>query len=193
MRTRNAFAALAACLVLLQAGVVDAADKPIERLTCFAANLSGSGPPGTSLIEIVIERWSTEAEREALRSTLINKGPDALLGALQKIKPRVGFIRRPSSVGWDLYYAREVKREDGTRQIILASDRPLSFREVVNSTRSKNYAFTIVDIRFDAEGKGTGQLAGAAKVTFNRATSHIEIESYASRPIDLINVKSEKS
>jgi hypothetical protein len=191
MKTRSALGA--ACLVLLQTGVADAADnKPIERFTCFAANLSNTGPKGGGIIEISIERWSMDAEREALRGTLIDKGPDALLAALQKIKPRVGFMRRPTSLAWDLYYAREVKREDGTRQIILASDRPITFREVANSTRSKDYAFTIIDIRFDAEGKGTGELAPAAKVTFNKATNHIEIESYASRPIDLINVKSEK-
>jgi hypothetical protein len=193
MKTRSAQCVVVACLGLLWVSVADAAgQKEIERFTCFAANLSDTGRAGAGLIEIGIERWSTDAEREALRGTLIDKGPDALLSALQKIKPRVGYMRRPSSLAWDLYYAREVKREDGTRQIILASDRPIAFREVVNSTRSEQYAFTIIDIRFDAEGKGTGQLAGAAKVSFNKTTNHIEIESYGSRPIDLINVKSSK-
>ncbi|MGH9364301.1 MAG: hypothetical protein ACRD1B_03420, partial [Thermoanaerobaculia bacterium] len=58
--------------------------------------------------------------------------------------------------------------------------------------RSLDYDFTIVDIRFDAEGKGTGQLAGAAKVSYNAKTNHIEIENYGARPIDLINVKVDK-
>lgn len=194
MRVRSVPGVVAACLVLLQAGVADAADmKPVERFTCFAANMTGAGKPGTSIIQITIERWSTDAEREALRGTLIDKGPDALLSALQKIKPRIGFMRMSDTLAWDLYYAREVKREDGTRQIILASDRRIGFREAVNHARTMDYQFTVIDIRFDAEGKGTGELAPAAKVTYNVKTNHIEIENYSARPLDLINVKSEKS
>jgi hypothetical protein len=193
MKNRSAPGVLAACLVLLRSGLAEAADiKPVERFTCFAANMTGMGKPGTSVVQITVERWSTDDERERLRTTLIEKGPDALLVALQKTKPRVGFMRMPNTLGWDLYYARDIKRDDGTRQVILASDRPIGFREVANQTRSKNYAFTIVDIRFDAEGKGTGELAPAAKVTFNAKTNHIEIENYSARPLDLINVKSEK-
>ena len=156
-------------------------------------NQSGSGRTGNSgFVNIVIERWSTDAEREMLRGTLIDKGPDALLSAVQKIRPRAGYIKLPNTVGWDLAYARDVQREDGTRQIIIASDRPIAFGEVTQNTRSLKYYFTIVDIRFDAEGKGKGELAGAALVTYNQKTNCVEVENYSSRPIDLINVKVEK-
>jgi hypothetical protein len=122
----------------------------------------------------------------------VEKGPDALLKALQKTKPRVGFMRLPNTRGWDLYFARDIRRPDGTRQVLLASDRYISFQEVRSSTRSLKYQFTVIDIRFDAEGKGTGELAGAAMVSVNKETNSIEIENYGARPVDLINVKSEK-
>ncbi len=194
MKIRGITCVLAVCLLLLQAGVADAAKaKTIARFTCVAVNQSGSGRTGNSgFVNIVIERWSTDAEREMLRGTLIDKGSDALLSAVQKIRPRVGYIKLPNTVGWDLSYARDVQRDDGTRQVILATDRPIAFGEVTQNTRSLKYDFTIVDIRFDAEGKGKGELAGAALVTYNQKTNSVEIENYSSRPIDLINVKVEK-
>lgn len=190
MRTKRAMGVLAVCLLLLQAGGAAAASKkPLERFTCFAANMT-QGKAG--VVQIQIDRWSTDAERDMLRTTLREKGPDALLKALQGIKPRVGFMRLPNTRGWDLYFARDIKREDGTRQVILASDRYIAFGEAMSSTRSMQYRFTIIDIRFDTEGKGTGELSAAAKVSINPKTNTLEIENYGAQPTDLINVKSEK-
>jgi hypothetical protein len=194
MKTRRALGFLTACLLLLQAGVADAASpKPLERFTCFAVNMTGMGKGGAAgMVQIAINRWSTEAERDALRGTLVTKGPDALLSALQKTKPPVGYMRLPNTRGWDLYFARDIRKPDGSRQIILASDRYITFGEAASSSRSMQYQFTVIDIRFDAEGKGTGELAGAAKVSLNKETNLIEIENYSARPVDLINVKVDK-
>jgi hypothetical protein len=190
MRIKTLVIILAAFLVTLGAGVAAAEDaKPIERFKAFAVNM-GSGNSG--LVQIAIERWSTDAERDMLKKTLAEKGADALLGTLQKIRPRTGYMRLPNTRGWDLYFARDVRREDGTRQVTLGTDRPISFAEARRSTRSMQYQFTLVDIRFDASGKGKGTLSTAAKLTINKKTNAIEIENFDARPVDLINVASEK-
>jgi hypothetical protein len=172
---------------------VGAAAPPIERLEATSVNMSNVGRPGADRIEIVIERWSTERQRDELIQTLKDKGSDALLSALQKL-PRVGYIRRAGggSIGWDLHFARERKLEDGGRQIVVATDRPISFWEAANRPRSADYDFTLADIRFDGDGKGVGKLAVAAKIDVN-SQGAIEIENFSSEPVRLTDVRSSRN
>jgi hypothetical protein len=169
---------------------VDAA-APIETFTATAVNMSGVGRPGVSTVDIVIERWSTDGERDRLVAVLKEKGPDALLEALRRM-PRVGYIRTPGRIGWDLHFARDIKREDG-RQVVAATDRPMSFWEASRRPRSADYDFTLFDIRFDADGKGTGKLAVAAKVDYNEKTQTVEIEDFGIEPVRLTEVRSKKA
>ena len=140
--------------------------RPIERLIATSVNMSNVGTPSATRLEIVIERWSSDRERDELIATLKDKGSDALLRKLQTM-PRVGYIRDANrgSLGWDLHFARERKLEDGGRQIVLGTDRPISAWEAFNKPRSADYEFTVADIRFDGDGKGVGKLAVAAKIT----------------------------
>ena len=169
---------------------VDAA-APLETFTATAVNMSGVGRPSVGVVEVVIERWSTDAERDRLVAVLKEKGPDALMSALQKLR-RVGYIRTPGRIGWDLHFARDIKREDG-RQVVIATDRPMSFWEASRRPRSSDYDFTLVDIRFDADGKGTGKLAVAAKVNYNQKTGTVEIEDFGIEPVRLTEVRSKKA
>src|SRR5262249_48549354 len=90
-----------------------------ETFTAFAVNMSGVGRTRAGTIEFTVERWSTDAERDKLRDTLVERGPDKLMDALQDIKPRTGYIRGPNTIGWDLYFARQFVKEDGSRRVIL--------------------------------------------------------------------------
>ena len=100
--------------------------KPVLRLTAFAVNMTGVGRGGAGTLQIAIERWSTDAERTALINTLVESGSDKLLDAVQKIKPRAGFIRTNTSLGWDIQYARLTEIEGGGKRIVFATDRPMS-------------------------------------------------------------------
>src|SRR5215203_5956567 len=185
--------ALATVLSLSSSSVTVEAQnrRPIERLLATSVNMSNVGNTNASRIEMVIERWSSERERDELIATLKDKGSDALLDKLQKM-PRVGYIRDANngSVGWDLHFARERKLDDGGRQIVLATDRPISAWEAFNRPRSADYDFTLADIRFDGDGKGVGKLAVAAKITTNPKTGTIEIENFSSEPVRLTEVTS---
>src|SRR5690606_29762438 len=116
------------------------------RFSAFAVSLQG-GRAGN--VEIHIERWTTDAERQTLVDLLAGAsfksgGQAKLLEALQKVKPRTGFIRTSNSLGWDLRYARENLLPDGTRQIVIATDKPVSFLAAARQSRSMDYPFTFV-------------------------------------------------
>jgi hypothetical protein len=166
-----------------------AEDKAILRLRAFAVNMTGVGRPRAGTIDIVIERWSTDEERARLRDALVEKGPDALLTALQRIKPRCGYIQSSRSLGWDVRFAGEEAFGDGARRVFIATDRPLSFWELSNHTRSVDYEFTLAEIRLTKDGKGTGKLATAAKITWNKDTRSVEIENYGIEPVRLSEVE----
>jgi hypothetical protein len=164
------------------------AAKPVEHLTAFAVDMSSMAiRTRAGTIDIVINRWSTDQERDTLVSALREGGNDGLLKALQKIKEAAGYIRKPASIGYPLRFARQIPTPDGGRRIIVATDRYVSFLEATNQPRTMDYPFMVVDIRLGPDGKGTGKLMPLAKITMN--TDHVvEIENYASEPVRLTEV-----
>lgn len=174
---------VAALALPLASSNASAATPEILRLRAFAADLNNRLK--TNTIDIVIERWSTDEEVATLKAALVEKGSDKLLSTLQKVKPRCGFVRTSTSLGWDIYFARVVDLPDGGRKISLGSDRPISFWELRNAARSADYEFSLAEIRLPAEGKGQGKAIKAAMVTFNKEKNTLEIENYQREPVRL--------
>ena len=181
-------AALCNGLVLAAAAIAAALVIPVsaqagkESFTGFAINLN-SGPK-TGVIDFTIERWSTDAERNQLLSIITEKKnpTDPLLKALQKM-PKVGWIRTPTSLGWDLRYAHQIKDEDGRgRRIVLATDRPIAFVEARNNTRTMDYPFTIIEMRLNAEDKGEGKILAGTKIFVDK-NKNIVLENYGQQPV----------
>ena len=166
--------------------------KPVLRLTAFAVNMTGVGRGGAGTLQIAIERWSTDAERAGLINTLVESGSDKLLDAVQKIKPRAGYIRTNTSLGWDIQYARMTEIEGGGKRIVFATDRPMSFFEASNNTRSSDYEFMLCEMRIGASGKGEGKLAVSAKISYDKDKKTVEIENYGQEPVRLTQVTIDK-
>ena len=181
---RTAVAALALTLLAPLATAKDAAE--LLRLRAFAVDMNNAVRTGT--IDIVIERWSTPEETESLKAVLVEKGDDKLLSALQKVRPRCGYARTSTSLGWDIYYAREIPLADGSRRILLATDRPVNMWEARNSGRSMDYQFSLAEIRLPKDGKSVGKAIPRAQLTFNPDTKTLEIENYQREPVRLNEV-----
>lgn len=164
-------------------------DAPL-RFTAFAVQMQGGGRAGE--VEIAIERWSTDEERQALvtlvkATTDREKDQEKLVKALQDIEPRVGFIRTANSMGWDLKYAYETQLEDGSRQIVIATDKPVSFLAAFAGSRSMDYAFTLVEMRFPAgTSKGEGKLLAQSSIAVK--DGKLQIELYGSEPTRLTTI-----
>jgi hypothetical protein len=159
-----------------------------EEFTAVAVvnNNLGSGA-GTVLMQVT--RWSTEAERTRLVTTLLSKGPMALLDELRD-NPSTGRIRTPDSLGYDLRFAQQTPTEEGGRRIVLATDRPIGFWEASHRPRTFDYPFTVIQMEIGRDGQGKGTLSYATKI---RAHDNvIELENFASSPIMLTDIRAEK-
>jgi len=170
-------------------GAAAADDLPALALRAFAMNFTGVGSGGSGQLDLIIERWSTDQEREQLQGVLAEKGGAGLLQALLQIKPRVGHIRSFRLPTWDVQFAQSSPLPNGGRRIVLATDRPLTEAERSKHNRTDEYEFLLVEIRLDEQGKGEGRTAEGTKVRFNKDTRSLEIDQYSAEPVKLINVE----
>jgi hypothetical protein len=140
-------------------------------------------------VKITIDRWSSEDERRRLVSAFTESGTDAFLKELRKLKP-LGRISTPDSIGYALHYAHQVPLASGGRRIIIATDRPLSYWEVVNRPRSVDYPYTVIEMRIGADGKGQGKMNVATQV--HAFGDIIELENYDFTPVQLSNIRASR-
>ena len=171
------------------AGAQTTSRAVLARFTAVAVNVSTVGRNGATPVDITINRWTTDAERDRLVTMFKEKGSKALLEALQKTKP-VGTISTPGSIGYELRYARQLTGEDGGRRIVVAADRPISFWEASNQPRSADYPFLLMELHLNKNGEGEGKLSLATKLTLT--DNVLVIEDYANQPVMLNDIKQKK-
>jgi len=164
-----------------------------ESFTGFAINLNSG--PATSVIDFTITRWSTDAERQRLlvlikpeREAL--KANEELQRELQKLA-KVGYIRTPTSLAWDLHYARQSPLENGGRRIVLATDRPIGFREAANQARTMDYPISIVEIQLDQNDKGVGKILAGTRLFIDK-DNNLVLENYGQQPIRFNEIRKVK-
>jgi len=160
--------------------------------TYSATAFAQAGPAaGKSFgLTVYVTGWTSDQEVQQFIATLKNSGPNALVSALEKAKD-VGRISPTGSVGTGFRFARIRQIPDAGYRIVMATNRPISFPELYNGTRSRDYQFGIVVLNVDKNGKGTGTFAPVCKVKFNKK-GELEIEHYGQKPLRLTNVRLEK-
>ena len=152
----------------------------LEQFSAFAVNLQGARPGDRSMsgvIQITIDRWSTEAERNTLIDAFDSKGQDGLLRELERMKP-AGYIKLPTTLGYDLRYTREVRNPEGGRRIIVGTDRRMTASEEINRPITTDYPFTIIELRVNNGNIGEGRLSALTKIKTNKKEGTIELEAY---------------
>jgi hypothetical protein len=199
MNTRGfCIAAGLAALSLVSVGASSQAPAgvtPSEKLdiTAFAVNMSNIGTGTNGRVDIRIDSWSTAAERQRLIATMLDKGEDALLSALQKA-PEHGRWSIPGYMGPDIHqlrlghqihYTHQSPLPDGGKRIVIATDRYIGFIEATNDSRSMDYPFTLMELHVTADGKGEGKFAVATKIAFDKKKNQIQLENYSSEPVRL--------
>jgi len=164
--------------------------KTIARYSAQAVDITAPAGRAAGPIEIQITRWSTDAERQQLMTTVWEKGPDKMLDVLRKL-PSVGVIRTPDTAGYDLRYARKTTM-GGDEQIVIATDRPIAFWEAATISDTTRYPFVVIELHMHANGTGEGKMSVATKIDANKNTKTLTLENYSAAPVQLQNVRLEK-
>jgi hypothetical protein len=159
-----------------------------ERYRAVAMNIN-NGRAGN--IDITVNRWSTDKQRDALMAVAMQKGPEKLLDALQDM-PAVGHFGAPGNLSWDIHFARKMPLPDGGERVVLITDRRIGFWEAANQPRSIDYPFTFIDIRLNRDGEGEGKMSLATKVIYDKKDNMISLEDFQNSPVLLNNIKREK-
>lgn len=166
-------------------------NKSIEQYRANAIVQTGGG---SSVTEINIYRWTTDDERaellEAIKKATENprKNSREIAKALRGQK-KAGYAFFAGKQGYPLRYARSFDLGGGKRQIILATDRPVSFQEVYQQTQLGDFDVTLVVLNLDENGKGEGLLSMGTEVKWNNQEGKIEITNVTSQPIKLGDVR----
>jgi len=165
-------------------------DLPL-RITGTAISAGGfRNPVGTARVEIHLNRLSTPEQRNDLLQRLKQDGQGGLLEALRKA-PSVGTIRLNTELAWDLRYASMKPGAGNTVQLFLATDRPMSFRELWNQPQYSDYPFTLINIELVPERKSKGTMILAAQITGEETGRFVHVENYGSLPVQLNDLEAE--
>jgi hypothetical protein len=136
-------------------------------------------------INIYIESYSTADDRQTLIKAFNTRGQEGLVDALQDMKPK-GRVRFSSGgVGNDVKYIIELPSKEG-RRLRLITDRWLSFRELYNSNRIADYNVGAIELTLTPDGKGSGTVLPACRLTMDKKTKQVEVETYQN-PWELMN------
>jgi hypothetical protein len=161
-------------------------NKPIEIFKAFAVQMQvGKG----AAVEIAITRWSTDEERQRLLDVLKEQGQAAMIADLQKM-PQVGYIKTANSMGVGLFYARSTELPDGSRHVVIGTDRTIGMS--ANAPTLSQYDATVIELHLPkGGGKGEGKIVLAGKASVGK-DGKVEISNYAGYPVWLKNVTASK-
>jgi hypothetical protein len=185
-------AALLLGLAALQGAAVGQAPADAtanEEFEAILTNIRNVGGTGLTPVTIRITRWTSDADNQRLLETLRKDGQDAFLNALLD-QESVGSIATPGSLRYDFYYARQGPLDGGGRRIMLISDRPMRMWERLEAAPSRDYPFTVLELRLDAEGPGSGTLAQLVQLRL--VGNILGIENLATGPMRLSEVRKVK-
>jgi len=162
-------------LMLLSIGTVVLAQEP---MTIQATAMGTSTQMGKIVnVNIYIEGYSTTEDRSSLINAFKKSGQSGMVNVLSDMKPK-GRIRFASGgVGNDIKYIIELPSDKG-RKLRLVTDRTLAFAELYQGTRSSEYTVGAIELDLTPDGKGTGTVLPACKLTVNKKKQQVEIETY---------------
>ena len=182
--SRVAAALMAVTLIAaVVAPAIIAAQDGEERFRAIAVVMGNVGTGRNSYVDIVITRWTTPEQRQELLEVLMAGDQDAFRQALTQ-QEMTGWLRFPSRTRHEFRYAWvRAQREDGSREIILATDRIIPFVEAWNRPRSFDYDITLIEMELDENNEGSG--IAAVGIKFKVEGNNLTIENFGTQPVNL--------
>jgi hypothetical protein len=158
---------LLALLLAAAVPAISADDNPTETIDATAMGTSTQMGKTVS-IKVIINRYSTQEDRQVLVAAFKKGQHQGLVKALQDMKP-VGRISIPGTLGYDLSYIALIPSPTG-RKIRFAANRWIRFGEAYNNTQSQSFDLTAGEFDLnDADNKkSSGVLYPASQLIINK-------------------------
>lgn len=146
--------------------------------------------PKTGRLDLVIDQWATDADRDQVLAALAEDGPERLLDAFRSVA-RVGTLYWPGGLEYTVRYARQAPRPDGGSDVVLVVDRPVwTWWDTGSGSPAGQY--TVVHLRLSQAGTGEGRISRAFQVRRDD-TLGVTLADDAQAPVMLTDVRREPS
>jgi hypothetical protein len=177
---------LLALTVLLAAASIVGAQAGAETFSATATVRTAGGATTTAPMTISVDRKMSQSEADRLKAAFRTGGAAELRKALAGIPP-TGSVRFEGRAATPTRITLERPTDKG-RLLTMVTDQPLVFlgAGVPGAQTKEGYDFAVIDIEVDANGRGSGTVAPAAKVTLRQDA--FVVEDYASEVVRLTGV-----
>jgi hypothetical protein len=170
-------------------------------------------PPNDPLnkeVRVAIYEYSTDQELQDLAQAFARRGKDGLVSALGRMKK--GYMQFPGAAGdWPVELV-ESKSLGAMRRLTIVAQRGQSYSETPYTQQmpggigrtnvrlegrfdqtnlGQEYPYICVQVEFDEQGNGKGEIVVYAKLGFDSA-GHMTINRWNTRPFQLVDVRSSK-
>jgi hypothetical protein len=157
-------------LALLLAAAIPAISADDRKAETIDATAMGTSTQlgKTVNVKVIINQFSTEADRQVLVDAFKKGQHQGLVKALENMKP-AGRIAITGTVGYDLSYIALIPSPTG-RKIRFAANRWIRFGEAYHNTQSQSFDLTAgeFDLNDSDKNKSTGVLYPAAQLIINK-------------------------
>lgn len=194
-RSYRLVGALGVVLALLLMAMPAAAKEKTDIIEAYKGNVMAisGGAQGSSIGEFRIYRWSSDEERDEVLTAVkdatgkakANREVAKSLRGLDK----AGYVFMSAQIGYPIRYTREFKMEDGSRQIIMATDRPVSFQEAYTDSMAGDFDVTIIILKFDKDGKGEGIISIGTELVWEEDNQKIGVTNMSSQPVSVKDLR----
>src|SRR5580692_3461997 len=104
-------------------------------------------------MQIVINQWSSDSERDRLLSVLKEGGPDKLAESF-RLGPAAGYLYWPGNLEYAIRFAYRMPRADGGEDVILATDYPVNlwWDSTLGAQPTSFAEGTVLQLRLNKDG-----------------------------------------
>ncbi len=176
------------CFFLLTPALIGQEQEESQETVYQATIVGVRGGFGARSIRMTIriQDYTSDEQVQQYLETIQEGDQKGLRRTLEKVRG-LGRISVTGFVGNELAVIRERDTEHG-KLISLLTARNMSFAELRQSGRSRNYPFSFLQLLVDEEGKGQGTVIVAARPRF-KEDGTFEIESFGLQPFQVVNVQ----